>query len=179
MTIYGTNNPPGSMDPRDFRDNAQNLDDALNDITKAIWTDRLGRSRKSYWGMEQAFSAQLISQQQRFNYFIQNSGYKVIGEYTQGPLTVTDYNQLIRYQSEFYKLNSSTSIPFTTTGNDSTSWSNDSSHFVSVGDAAIRQELSGAGGSGLIGDLLKPITWDGFSGGAAWDGVTNDNIPYQ
>lgn len=179
MTTYRTNNPFGSMDPKDLFDNSQNLDYALNDITKSLWTDRLGRVRKSYWGMEQAFSAQLISQQQRFNYFIQNSGYKVIGEYTQGPLTVTDYNQLIRYQSEFYKLNSSTSIPFTTTGNDSTSWSNDSSHFVSVGDAAIRQELSGAGGSGLIGDLLKPITWDGFSGGAAWDGVTNDNIPYQ
>lgn len=25
----------------------------------------------------------------------------------------------------------------------------------------------------------KPITWAGFAGGAAWDGVTNDSIPYQ
>lgn len=69
MTTYRTNNPFGSMDPKDLFDNSQNLDYALNDITKSLWTDRLGRVRKSYWGMEQAFSAQLISQQQRFNYF--------------------------------------------------------------------------------------------------------------
>lgn len=179
MTTYRTNNPLGSMDPKDLFDNAQNLDYALNDITKSIWTDRLGKTRKSYWGMEQAFAAQLLNQQQRFNYFIQNSGYKVVGEYTDGPLTVTDYNQLIRYQNEFYKLTADTSLPFTTTGNNAASWANDSAHFVSVGDGAIRQELANAGGSGLIGDLLKPITWDGFAGGAAWDGVTNDSIPYQ
>jgi hypothetical protein len=87
MTTYATNNPIGSMDPKDLFDNAQNLDFALNDITQAIWKDRFGRNRKTYWGMEQAFSAQLISQQERFNTFIQSSGYKVIGEYTDGPLT--------------------------------------------------------------------------------------------
>ena len=58
MTKYATNNPIGSMDPKDLFDNAQNLDYALNDITKAIWKDRLGRDRKTYWGMEQDFSAQ-------------------------------------------------------------------------------------------------------------------------
>ena len=51
--------------------------------------------------------------------------------------------------------------------------------WLSVSDAVLRQELASAGGSGLIGDMLKPITWDGFAGGAAWDGVINDNIPYQ
>nr|DAE54912.1 MAG TPA: tail spike protein [Caudoviricetes sp.] len=141
MTKYATNNPLGSMDPKDLFDNAQNLDFALNDITQGIWKDRFGRNRKSFWGMEQAFSAQLLSQQQRFNYFIQNSGYKVIGDYTAGPLTITDYNQLIRYQDELWKLTAATDIPFTTTGNDAASWVNDSFHFVSVGDAALRQEL--------------------------------------
>lgn len=160
MTIYGTNNPPGSMDPRDFRENAQNLDFALNGIMKAIWRDRLGRDRKTYWGMEQAFSAQLLNQQLRFNYFIQNSGYKVVGEYTDGPLTVTDYNQLIRYQKELYKLTADTAIPFTTTGNDVTSWVNDSAHFINVADAALRQELSQPGGSSLVGGI--EITAESF-----------------
>ncbi|MFG0644783.1 hypothetical protein ACF8FC_06180, partial [Leclercia adecarboxylata] len=178
MTKYATNNPIGSMDPKDLFDNSQNLDYALNDITKAIWTDRFGRSRKSYWGMEQAFSAQLLSQQDRFNTFIQSSGYKVIGEYTSGPLTVTDYNQLIRYQDEFWKLTAATVIPFTTTGNDAASWVNDSAHFVSVGDAAIRQELAAPGGAGLVGGIAKPVTWKGFAGGADPTGVTASDAAF-
>ncbi len=147
MTKYATNNPLGSMDPKDLFDNSQNLDYALNDITRAIWTDRFGRTRKTIWGAEQAFLAQLMDQKQRFDLFIQNSGYEVIGEYTSGPLTFTEYNQLIRYQNELYKLTAATAIPFTTTGNDAASWTNDSTHFVSVGDAALRQELAAPGGS--------------------------------
>lgn len=150
MTTYATNNPLGSMDPKDLFDNAQNLDYALNDITKAIWTDRFGRNRKSLWGMELDFAAQLLSLEQRFNTFIQNSGYDVIGEYTSGPLTIDEYNQLIRYNNELWKLNASTDIPFTTTGNDASSWVNDSAHFVSVGDGALRQELSAPAGAELV-----------------------------
>lgn len=141
MTKYATNNPLGSMDPKDLFDNAQNLDFALNDIAQAFWKDRFGRFRKSFWGMEQEAAAQLLMQQLRFNTFIQNSGYDVIGEYTDGPLTISEYNQLIRYDGELWKLNASTNIPFTTTGNDAASWANDSTHFVSVGDGALRQEL--------------------------------------
>ncbi|MBD1404214.1 tail fiber domain-containing protein [Leclercia adecarboxylata] len=143
MTTYATNNPIGSMDPKDLFDNAQNLDFALNDIAQAFWKDRFGRFRKSFWGMEQESAAQLLMQQLRFNAFIQNSGYDVIGEYTDGPLTISEYNQLIRYDGELWKLNASTGIHFTTTGNDAASWANDSVHFVSVGDGALRQELLG------------------------------------
>lgn len=147
MTKYATNNPLGSMDPKDLFDNSQNLDYALNDITRAIWTDRFGRTRNTLWGAEQAFLAQLLDQKQRFDLFIQNSGYEVIGDYTSGPLTITEYNQLIRYENELYKLTASTAIQFTTTGNDAVSWANDSTHFVSVGDAALRQELAAPGGA--------------------------------
>ena len=160
MTTYATKNSIGSMDPKDLFDNAQNLDYALNDITKAIWKDRFGRDRKTYWGMEQAFSSQLLSQQIRFNYFIQNSGYKVVGDYTSSPLTVTDYNQLIRYQNELYKLTADTAIPYTTTGNNAASWVNDSAHFINVGDAALRQELALPGGSSLVGGI--EITAESF-----------------
>lgn len=166
MTTYRTNNPLGSMDPKDLFDNSQNFDYGLNDITQAIWKDRFGRNRKTYWGWEQESAAQLLNQQQRFNTFIQSSGYKVIGEYTAGPLTLTEYNQLIRYQDAFWKLTATTDIPYTTTGNDAASWVNDSTHFVSVGDAALRQELGSRGGSGLIADSFKPATWSLFAGGA-------------
>ncbi len=166
MTKYATNNPIGSMDPKDLFDNAQNLDYAVNDITQAIWKDRFGRNRPTMFGMEQSFSAQLLSQQQRFDIFIQSSGYDVVGEYTSGPLTISEYNQLIRYNNELWKLTAATDLPFTTTGNDAASWVNDSAHFVSVGDAALRQELGARGGSGLIGDSFKPATWSQFAGGA-------------
>ncbi|WP_313434019.1 SGNH/GDSL hydrolase family protein [Atlantibacter hermannii] len=151
MTIYGTNKPLGSTGPEELFDNSQNLDFAINDITKAIWKDRFGRNRKTLWGAEQEFSAQLLNQQQRFNYFIQNSGYKFLGEYTSGPLTVREYNQLIRYENEFWKLNAATTPPFTTTGNNAASWVNDSAHFVSAGDDALRQGLASTGGAGLVG----------------------------
>ena len=151
------------MDPKDLFDNAQNFDYALNDITQAIWRDRFGRNRTTMWGMEQAFSSQLLGQKQRFDNFIQSSGYKVIGEYTSGPLTITEYNQLIRYQNELYKLTTATALPFTTTGNDATSWANDSANFVSVGDAALRQELASPGGISLIAPGVMTRGADKFS----------------
>jgi len=175
------------MDPKDLFDNAQNLDFAVNDITKAFWKDRFGRSRPTMFGMEQAFSAQLLSQQQRFDNFIQSSGYKVIGDYTAGPLTINEYNQLIRYQGELYKLTAATPLGFTTTGNDATSWANDSAHFVSVGDAALRQELAAPDGADMIGAQLAATgsvyrtqadkntdTVSVKDFGAKGDGVTDD-----
>lgn len=141
MTTYNTGNPLGSAAAKDLFDNAQSLDFAVNDITKLIWKDRFGKSRKTLWGIEQVFSAQLASQYERFNAFIASAGYKVLGDYIDGPYTVSDYNQLIRYQDEFYKLTADTDIPFTTTGNNDDSWEIDSVHFVSAGDGVIRQDL--------------------------------------
>ena len=156
MTKYATNNPRGSTDPRDLFDNAQNFDIAVNSITAAIWKDRFGNDRKTYWGMEQQFSAQLLGQEQRFNLFIQNSGYQVIGDYVDGPLTITEYNQLIRYDGELWKLTSSTELPYTTAGNTDETWgATDAEHFVSVGDASLRQNL--ASDQDGLGDSLVAV----------------------
>ncbi|MDK3154777.1 hypothetical protein [Klebsiella michiganensis] len=67
-------------------------------------------------------------------------------------MTLTEYNQLIRYNNELYKLTAATDIPFTTAGNTDETWTSiDAAHFVSVGDAALRQSLAssekGSGGS--------------------------------
>ena len=142
MSTYKTGNPLGSAAVKDLFDNAENLDFALNSLTALIWTDRLGKTRRSFFGMESAFVTQLTSQESRFNTFIQSSGYQIIGDYTAGPLTLTEYNQLIRYNNELYKLTAATDIPFTTAGNTDETWtSTDAAHFVSVGDAALRQNL--------------------------------------
>ena len=142
MSTYKTGNPLGSAAVKDLFDNAENLDFALNSLTALIWTDRLGKTRRSFFGMESAFVTQLTSQESRFNTFIQSSGYQIVGDYTAGPLTLTEYNQLIRYNNELYKLTAATDIPFTTAGNTDDTWTGtDAAHFVSVGDAALRQNL--------------------------------------
>ncbi|MBE0114188.1 hypothetical protein [Klebsiella michiganensis] len=154
MSTYKTGHPLGSAAVKDLFDNAENLDFALNSLTALIWTDRLGKTRRSFFGMESAFVTQLSSQESRFNTFIQSSGYQIVGDYTAGPLTLTDYNQLIRYNNELYKLTAATDIPFTTAGNTDETWtSTDAAHFVSVGDAALRQNLGSGEGLSLLGSI--------------------------
>lgn len=52
MTRYNTGNPLGSSAAKDLFDNAQNLDFALNSTTQALWTDRFGVARRSWYGLE-------------------------------------------------------------------------------------------------------------------------------
>ncbi|WP_174508893.1 hypothetical protein [Klebsiella oxytoca] len=154
MSTYKTGNPLGSAAVKDLFDNAENLDFALNSLTALIWIDRLGKTRRSFFGMESAFVTQFTSQENRFNAFIQSSGYQIVGDYTAGPLTITEYNQLIRYNNELYKLTAATDIPFTTAGNTDETWnSTDAAHFVSVGDAALRQDLGAIDGFKYIGQV--------------------------
>ncbi|HHT7589804.1 TPA: hypothetical protein ACT0TA_004278 [Klebsiella michiganensis] len=175
MSTYKTGNPLGSAAVKDLFDNAENLDFALNSLTALIWTDRLGKTRRSFFGMESAFVTQLTSQESRFNTFIQSSGYQIIGDYTAGPLTLTEYNQLIRYNNELYKLTAATDIPFTTAGNTDETWtSTDAAHFVSVGDAALRQNLGSGDGAKLVGGIgfVSPEMFGYLHG------VSPDAVPY-
>ncbi|MCY0071133.1 hypothetical protein LCT09_25555, partial [Klebsiella pneumoniae] len=116
--------------------------------TGEFYTDRLGVKRLTNTGRNNQFNVAQQERESRFDAFIQSSGYEVIGDYTAGPLTLTEYNQLIRYNNELYKLTAATDIPFTTAGNTDETWaSSDAAHFVSVGDAALRQSLA----SGAVG----------------------------
>ncbi|HBY8501623.1 TPA: hypothetical protein MJF04_002860, partial [Klebsiella pneumoniae] len=125
--------------------------------TGEFYTDRLGVKRLTNTGRNNQFNTDQQDRENRFNAFIQNSGYEVIGDYTDGPLTLTEYNQLIRYNNELYKLTASTEIPFTTAGNTDESWtSTDAAYFVSVGDAALRQNL-GSDEEGLGADLVNTV----------------------
>ena len=100
---------------------------------------------------EAEFVASQEDKESRFQQFLLNSGYQFLGDYENGPYTITALNQVIRYQGEFWRLNASTTPPYTTTGVNSTSWSVDVTHLVSVGDASLRQNLSSDNGLGLIG----------------------------
>ncbi|HFZ0952798.1 TPA: hypothetical protein ACIJRQ_002691, partial [Klebsiella oxytoca] len=126
--------------------------------TGEFYTDRLGVQRLTNTGRTNLFNLSQQDRESRFNAFIQNSGYEVIGDYTAGPLTLTEYNQLIRYNNELYKLTAATDIPFTTAGNTDETWTGtDAAHFVSVGDAALRQNL-GSDEEGMGSALLMHHT---------------------
>ncbi|EKK0458597.1 hypothetical protein PJ764_001274 [Klebsiella oxytoca] len=163
MPFYLTRDPVPSADMRNVFDNAQNLDLFLNDITSAFWTDRLGRSRMSWFGMESAFtvkltdfesrfSTQLIAQETafdaaqadkeaRFVHFLDSSGYVCLGDYEDGPFQFSARNQYIRFQGQFFRLSKETDTGFTTTGTDETSFANDVTHLVLMDGDTLRQNL--------------------------------------
>lgn len=60
MTTYNTGNPVPSSDAKDFFDNAENLDSAINGDS-GEWIDRLGESRKTWASIEQTAEGILLS----------------------------------------------------------------------------------------------------------------------
>ncbi|MCB4713123.1 hypothetical protein LHK99_20760 [Klebsiella quasipneumoniae] len=164
MPFYLTRDPVPSADMRNVFDNAQNLDLALNDLTSSLWTDRLGRSRMSWFGLESAFSvklsdfesrftSQIVEQEatfdasqadkeNRFQHFLVSSGYVFLGDYEDGPFQFSARNQYIRYNNQYYRLNAATDVGFTTTGTDATSFANDVTHFVLMDGDTLRQDLA-------------------------------------
>lgn len=176
MPFYLTRDPVPSADMRNVFDNAQNLDLALNDLTSSLWTDRLGRSRMSWFGLESAFSvklsdfesrftSQIVEQEatfdasqadkeNRFQHFLVSSGYVFLGDYEDGPFQFSARNQYIRYDNQYYRLNAATDVGFTTTGTDATSFANDVTHFVLMDGDTLRQNL-GSSESDLGGALVN------------------------
>jgi hypothetical protein len=146
----GTNKPIGSNDPRDLLANAENIDNFANGQATG-YPDRFGIQRKSIKGIE-VQASELIGGIEsdaavRITQAIINAGYQYLGDYASG-ITVSEANQLVKYDGEYWKPSSSTSLPFTTTN-----WGADSSRFVGVGDAVLREDISLLSG---IKDL-KPI----------------------
>lgn len=145
MTTYNTGNPLGSTAVKDLYDNAENFDAALNDPTSDSWTDRLGRVRKTWSGMERQFNSFMESSEEAFQQFLLSSGYQDLGDYAAG-LQITSRNQIFRKDGELYRAGAALDLPYTLTGD----WSTEGSRFVSVGDAALRQELVSPTGTDLV-----------------------------
>lgn len=155
---YNTDNPvgpDGSSSPFDLHDNAGNIDIWTNDRSKLTSPDRTGEERKTWHGMELAFDAGqaereavFIQTQQdkeeRFQQFLLSSGYQDVGVYGPG-IEITARNQIFLKDGEYYRASASTELPYTTTG----AWDDEASKFVSVGDAALRQQLSAESGAAI------------------------------
>jgi len=151
MTTYRTGNPIGSTDPRDLYDNAENLDTAVNDLSRDTWSDRLGRSRKTMSGMDREFNADQASRDNRFNTFITSSGYQFLGDYAAG-IEITEYNQIVRdSDGEFWRLSGQVELPYTTTG----AGLPEDDSLTPLGDAVLRQELDGSVQDGQGGAMVR------------------------
>lgn len=147
MTTYNTKNPVPSADARDRYDNSQTLDEVVAGQASTART-RLGAEVMTLAGMSYLFNASHELRDQIFNRFISSSGYQYLGDYDDpGELTFTAYNQILRKDGEFWKPKAETDLPFTTTG----VWATDEASLVSVGDAALRQELSAPAGAVMVG----------------------------
>lgn len=149
MATTPTNKPIPSEDPRDLKFNAGKIDEEVNGSAD-YYIDRFGAQRLTNTGRNNQFQDAQTQREYDFQQFLLNSGYQFLGDYENGPYTITALNQIIRYQGELWRLNASTTPPYTTTGIDSTSWTVDVTHLVSVGDANLRQELSSENGSELV-----------------------------
>ncbi|OAE52888.1 hypothetical protein A7J71_18140 [Achromobacter insolitus] len=136
MTTYKTGNPLGSKAAKDLYDNAENFDVAINGQESDRWEDRLGVERLTWSGIERQFAQ-----------FLESSGYQDMGDY-RGGIELTSRNQIFRMEGEYYRLGPSRDLPYVTTG----VWASESINFVSVGDAALRQQLAAPStGSSIVG----------------------------
>jgi hypothetical protein len=133
---YNTGNPIGSTDARDLSDNAQDFDEAVLG-TGATWTDRLGVERRT---LRSAVG------------YTGTGTDGAIESYSPG-LVLNGYNVIILYSGEFYRPSASATLPYTTTA----TLPDVDSNLVSIGDAKLRQDLTGDPADGLGAALVNGV----------------------
>ena len=148
---HNPGNPLGSPSLKDAEDNARTLD-LLVCGNSPTYMDRRGVQRKSWVGMEAAFDSAQMERLNKFEAFIDSSGWEDKGEYAAG-IVITSHSQCLTYSGQPYSLSASTAVPYTTDG----AWGKDSSKFVLRGDSVLRQDLARNTGAGSIGFNRSPI----------------------
>ncbi|HHF8701577.1 TPA: hypothetical protein ACPT0J_004789 [Klebsiella pneumoniae] len=162
-------NPPlGTTSPAVLLDNAERLDKLVNG-NMPTEPDRSGVDLDTWRGMtakfdteqnnrESKFTTSQVDKENRFQQFLNNSGYVFLGDYGNGPFQFSARNQYIRYNNQYYRLNSATDVGFTTTGTTSSSFANDVTHFVLMDGDTLRQNLASNDGLKWIGKCKDLIT---------------------
>ncbi|MES0453120.1 hypothetical protein ABUI87_26120, partial [Klebsiella pneumoniae] len=178
MTQYNTGYPVPSPAMPDVWDNNETIDSFVNSPEISV-TTRTGIVRDTMFGMqkkadeqriaasvalaeqmdsqESAFNAAQTDKEDRFQGFLNSSGYVFLGNYENGPFQFSARNQYIRYDNQYYRLNAATDVGFTTTGTDATSFANDVTHFVLMDGDTLRQNLGSDEGADLVAGK-KPYT---------------------
>lgn len=172
MTHYGTLNPLGSASPYDLFDNAQNFDFAINDITNAIWKDRFGRNRQTWYGLEQLAKSAIAA-----------FGYITLDSFQAGA-TLTLPNQVLRDTStgEYYRWDGTFPKTVPADSTPESSGGIGTGKWLSVGDAVLRSQISDPDGASSYPEL-QMARWrdegDVRGWGAKGDGVTDDTDALQ
>ncbi len=172
MTHYGTLNPLGSASPYDLFDNAQNFDFAINDITNAIWKDRFGRNRQTWYGLEQLAKSAIAA-----------FGYITLDSFQAGA-TLTLPNQALRDTStgEYYRWDGTFPKTVPADSTPESSGGIGTGKWLSVGDAVLRSQISDPDGASSYPEL-QMARWrdegDVRGWGAKGDGVANDTAAMQ
>lgn len=145
MTTYNTGNPLGSNAAKDLYDNAQNFDFALNSLTQAIWLDRFGVGRRSWYGLE----VMVAEAAEKFGYTTLDGV-----SFTTGATVNLNEALLNTTNDSYYKWTGAfpiggkvvppNSTPESTGGVGPGKW-------LSVGDTVLRNDLAENGGAGLVG----------------------------
>ncbi|QGU15836.1 hypothetical protein GNG27_14585 [Leclercia sp. 119287] len=145
MTTYFTKNPLGSSSPYDLFDNSQNFDTAVNTITAAIWQDRFGKNRLTWYGIES------LAMQSMLNY-----GYITAKSFEQGYTLLTP-NTVLQLESngEYYRWDGDWSQPKVVPPGSTPESAGGvgPGKWVGVGDAALRTQLSDPDGVGKYPEL--------------------------
>ncbi|BDA55732.1 tail spike protein [Raoultella ornithinolytica] len=118
-----------------------------------FYTDRLGIKRLTNTGRNNQFNAAQQERADQFQQFLLSSGYVFLGDYEDGPFQFSARNQYIRYNDQYYRLNATTDVGFTTTGTDAISFANDVAHFVLMDGDTLRQNL-GSSEEGMGDDIV-------------------------
>ena len=126
---YNTGKPVPSRDPRDLIDNAESFDIRATSRDVRSTPDRLGISRKTWYGMEQDFAD-----------FLARSGFEPVHLiYQDGvALQVDRPTQMIDYSGSVYRVKMPASFPVMLSG----TWATDSAQLVDVGDQSLRQLIT-------------------------------------
>lgn len=142
MTTYFTKNPLGSSSPYDLFDNAQNFDTAVNSITAAIWQDRFGKNRLSWYGIES------LATQSMLNY-----GYITAKSFELG-FTLLTPNTVLQLESngEYYRWDGDWSQPKVVPPGSTPDSAGGigPGKWVGVGDASLRSDLAKPTGASQV-----------------------------
>lgn len=145
MTKYATMNPLGSSSPYDLFDNAQNFDFAINSINAAIWQDRLGRGRQTWYGIESMARNSM-----------RNYGYITKKSFEQG-FTLDTPNTVLQLESngEYYRWDGDWSQPKVVPPGSTPESAGGvgPGKWVGVGDASLRSDLKKPSGAGEVGEV--------------------------
>lgn len=141
---YNTGNPvepDGSSDPRDLYDNTTVIDKLVNG-PELTWLGRLGKTLKTWAGMEKEFSD-----------LIARSGYESIYVQYEAAAVVERPTHLVQREGDLYRVTDQASLPLTLTG----VWATDAPKLTAVGDASLRAALAEPDGAGLVESVFGSL----------------------